>query len=183
MADFGFEPAKALTHLQTTDPALARVIAEAGPFAMELKKAQSVFAALAEAIVYQQLSNKAAATIFGRLCGHFPRRAAGLTPERLLALSDARIRGAGLSRAKLKSLRDLARRAAAGEVPTLAAARRMEDAEIVECLVAIHGIGRWSAEMFLMFHPPRPARRAAARRLQPAQGLRDGLSKTHAAVA
>ena len=156
MADFGFDSAKALTHLQTTDPALARVIAEAGPFAMELKKARSVFAALAEAIVYQQLSNKAAATIFGRLCGHFPRRAAGLTPERLLALSDARIRGAGLSRAKLKSLRDLARRTAAGEVPTLAAARRMEDAEIVERLVAIHGIGRWSAEMFLMFRLGRP---------------------------
>ena len=115
MADFGFEPAKAVAHLQSADPALARIIAEAGPFAMELKKARNVFAALAEAIVYQQLSNKAAATIFGRMCGHFPRRAAGLTPGRLLALSDAKIRGAGLSRAKLKSLRDLARRAAAGQ--------------------------------------------------------------------
>jgi 3-methyladenine DNA glycosylase/8-oxoguanine DNA glycosylase len=123
---------------------------------MELKKARSVFAALAEAIVYQQLSNKAAATIFGRVCGHFPRGSTGLTPERLLALSDARIRGAGISRPKLKSLRDLARRTAAGEVPTLAAARRMEDAEIVERLVAIHGIGRWSAEMFLMFYLGRP---------------------------
>jgi DNA-3-methyladenine glycosylase II len=74
----------------------------------------------------------------------------------LLALSDARIRGTGISRPKLKSLRDLARRTAAGEVPTLAAARRMEDAEIVERLVAIHGIGRWSAEMFLMFYLGRP---------------------------
>ena len=123
---------------------------------MELKKARSVFAALAEAIVYQQLSNKAAATIFGRVCGHFPRGSTGLTPERLLALSDAKIRGAGISRPKLKSLRDLARRTAAGEVPTLAAARRMEDAEIVERLIAIHGIGRWSAEMFLMFYLGRP---------------------------
>ena len=152
MAEFGFEPAKAVAHLQAADPALAHIIDQAGPFAMELKKARSVFAALAEAIVYQQLSNKAAATIFGRVCGHFPRGSTGLTPERLLALSDARIRGAGISRAKLKSLRDLARRSAAGEVPTLAAARRMEDAEIIERLVAIHGIGRWSAEMFLMFH-------------------------------
>ena len=152
MPEFGFEPAEAVAHLQAVDPALARLIEATGPFAMELKKARSVFAALAEAIVYQQLSNKAAATIFGRLCGHFPRRSAGLTAERLLKLSDAQIRSAGISRPKLKSLCDLARRTVAGEVPTLAAARRMANDEIVERLIAIHGICRWSAEMFLMFY-------------------------------
>ncbi len=156
MAEFGFDRAAAVAHLRQSDPALAPILDQAGPFAMELKKARSVFAALAEAIVYQQLSNKAAATIFGRLCAHFPRGSTGLTPERLLALSDARIRGAGISRPKLKSLRDLARRTAAGEVPTLAAARRMGDDEIVERLVAVHGIGPWSAEMFLMFYLGRP---------------------------
>jgi len=156
MAAFGFEPAEAIAHLRTADPALTQIIDAAGPFAMELKKARSVFAALAEAIVYQQLSNKAAATIFGRLCSHFPRGSVGLTADRLLTLSDTRIRGAGLSRPKLKSLRDLARRTAAGEVPTLAAARRLSDAEIVERLIAVHGIGRWSAEMFLMFYLGRP---------------------------
>jgi 3-methyladenine DNA glycosylase/8-oxoguanine DNA glycosylase len=101
MAAFGFEPTEAIAYLRAADPALTPIIDAAGPFAMELKTARSVFAALAEAIVYQQLSNKAAATIFGRLCGHFPRGAAGLTSERLLALSDARIRGAGISRPKL----------------------------------------------------------------------------------
>lgn len=156
MAVFGFDPAAAVAHLRTADPALGRIMDDSGPFAMELKKARSVFAALAEAIVYQQLSNKAAATIFGRLCSHFPRGPAGLTAERLLALSDARIRSAGISRPKLKSLRDLARRCVAGEVPTLAATRRMTDAEIVERLIAVHGIGRWSAEMFLMFRLGRP---------------------------
>ena len=156
MAEFGFDHAEAVAHLRQSDPALAPILDQAGPFAMELKKARSVFAALAEAIVYQQLSNKAAATIFGRLCAHFPRGSTGLTPERLSALSDARIRDAGISRPKLKSLRDLARRTAAGEVPTLAAARRMGDAEIVERLVAVHGIGPWSAEMFLMFYLGRP---------------------------
>jgi 3-methyladenine DNA glycosylase/8-oxoguanine DNA glycosylase len=156
MAAFGFEPAEAIAHLRTADPALTQIIDATGPFAMELKKARSVFAALAEAIVYQQLSNKAAATIFGRLCSHFPRGSVGLTADRLLTLSDTRIRGAGLSRPKLKSLRDLARRTAAGEVPTLAAARRLSDAEIVERLIAVHGIGRWSAEMFLMFYLGRP---------------------------
>ena len=156
MAEPDFDAKRATRHLRTADPALARVIDAAGPFAMQLNPARSVFAALARAIVYQQLSNKAAATIFGRLCAHFPRGPSGLAPERLLALSDAKIRGCGISRPKLKSLRDLARRSAAGEVPTLAQARRMEDAEIVERLVAVHGIGRWSAEMFLMFFLGRP---------------------------
>ena len=156
MAEFGFDPKAAIRHLRKADPDLARVIDLVGPFAMQLNPARSVFAALAQAIVYQQLSTKAAATIFGRVCAHFPRGRAGLTPERLLALSDARIRAAGISRPKLKSLRDLARRSAAGEVPTLAQARRLGDAEIVERLVAVHGIGRWSAEMFLMFFLGRP---------------------------
>lgn len=153
---YGFDPRVAVAHLRAADPALAALIDRVGPFALQLKKAPSVFAALAEAIVYQQLSNKAAATIFGRLCARLPRGRAGLTPERLQALSDADIRACGISRPKLKSLRDLARRASAGEVPTLANARKMEDAVIVERLVAVHGIGRWSAEMFLMFFLGRP---------------------------
>jgi len=156
MAELGFDPAAAVRHLRKADPDLARVIDAAGPFAMQLNSARSVFAALARAIVYQQLSNKAAATIFGRVCAHFPRGHVGLTPERLLALSDAKIRAAGISRPKLKSLRDLARRSASGEVPTLARARRMADAEIIDRLIAVHGIGRWSAEMLLMFFLGRP---------------------------
>jgi 3-methyladenine DNA glycosylase/8-oxoguanine DNA glycosylase len=156
MAGLDFNPAAAVRHLRKADPELARVIDVAGPFAMQLNPARSVFAALARAIVYQQLSNKAAATIFGRMCAHFPRGHVGLTPERLLALSDARIRACGISRPKLKSLRDLARRSATGKVPTLAQARKMADTEIIERLVAVHGIGRWSAEMFLMFFLGRP---------------------------
>jgi 3-methyladenine DNA glycosylase/8-oxoguanine DNA glycosylase len=156
MAEVDFDPVAAVRHLRKADPDLARIIDAAGPFAMQLNPARSVFAALARAIVYQQLSNKAAATIFGRVCAHFPRGHVGLTPERLLALSDAKIRSAGISRPKLKSLRDLARRSATGEVPTLAKARGMDDAEIIERLVAVHGIGRWSAEMFLMFFLGRP---------------------------
>jgi 3-methyladenine DNA glycosylase/8-oxoguanine DNA glycosylase len=156
MAEVAFDSAVALKHLAASDPALGAIIARHGPFAMQLKTARSTFSALAEAIVYQQLSNKAAATIFGRLCDHFPRGLVGLTAERLLALSDARIRAAGISRPKLKSLRDLARRSIAGELPTLAAARAMADEEIVEKLIAVHGIGRWSAEMFLMFRLGRP---------------------------
>ena len=156
MADFGFEPAKAVAHLQAADPALARIIEQAGPFAMELKKARSVFAALAEAIVYQQLSNKAAATIFGRVCGAFPARLDG--PHARAA--------AGAVRRQDPRRRHIAAQAQVAARPRpshrrrrgadLAAARRMEDAEIVERLIAIHGIGRWSAEMFLMFYLGRP---------------------------
>jgi 3-methyladenine DNA glycosylase/8-oxoguanine DNA glycosylase len=156
MAEPAFDAARAIRHLRAADPALAELIEQAGPFAMKLKPARSVFAALSEAIVYQQLSNKAAATIFGRLCDHFPRGHVGLTAERLLKLSDARIRGAGISRPKLRSLRDLAQRTVAGELPTLAATRGMADQEIIERLIAVHGIGRWTAEMFLMFRLGRP---------------------------
>jgi 3-methyladenine DNA glycosylase/8-oxoguanine DNA glycosylase len=154
--EFGFDPGAAVSHLRAADPKLAAIIDATGPFAMELKTSRSTFAALAEAIVYQQLSNKAAATIFGRLCALFPRGPAGLVPESLMGLSDLKIRSCGISRPKLKSLRDLARRAAAGEVPSLAASRRLDDGAIVDKLVAIHGIGRWSAEMFLMFRLGRP---------------------------
>jgi 3-methyladenine DNA glycosylase/8-oxoguanine DNA glycosylase len=153
---FGFDPAQAVAHLRDADPGLRLVIDAAGPFAMELKSARSVFASLAEAIVYQQLSNKAAATIFARLCSHFPRGRSGLTAERLLALSDAQIRSAGISGPKLKSLRDLAERTCRCEIPSLAMARRLSDGELVERLIAVHGIGRWSAEMFLMFTLGRP---------------------------
>ena len=150
------DSAAAVAHLGAADRRLAPLMTRIGPFALELKPLRSVFAALAEAIVYQQLSTKAAATIFARLCAHFPRGAAGLTATRLLALPDSAIRGAGVSGPKLRSLRDLAARSQRGEVPTLAAIRRLEDAEIVARLTAVHGIGPWSAEMFLMFHLGRP---------------------------
>jgi DNA-3-methyladenine glycosylase II len=156
MAELDFDPRKAVAHLRRADPDLGTLIDRVGPFKMELKKAPSVFAALCEVIVYQQLSNKAAATIFGRLCVHFPRGVQGLTAERLAKLTDARVRACGISRPKLKGLRDLARRTMRGEVPTLARTRRMSDEEVAAALVAIHGIGRWSAEMFLMFRLGRP---------------------------
>ncbi|MGH7789051.1 MAG: methylated-DNA--[protein]-cysteine S-methyltransferase, partial [Candidatus Binatia bacterium] len=153
---FGFDPAVAIAHLRAADAALARVIDAAGPFRMEIKRTTSLFGALAEAIVYQQLTGKAAATIYGRVCALFPRAHAGPTPQHILRASDEALRGAGLSRPKILALRDLARRAADGELPTLAEAHRMDDAEIVARLVAVRGIGRWTAEMLLMFRLGRP---------------------------
>ncbi len=153
---FGFDPGAALAHLRAADKGLARVIDAAGPFAMELKRTPSIFVALAEAIVYQQLSGKAAATIFGRVCALFPRSQHTPTAEGILRISDEKLRGAGLSRPKLLALRDLAARQKRGEIPTLAEVHRMEADTIIERLTAVRGIGRWTVEMLLMFRLGRP---------------------------
>jgi O-6-methylguanine DNA methyltransferase len=152
----GFDPRAAVAHLRAADPPFARTLERAGPFAMERKRAPTLFYALAEAITHQQLSGKAAATIFGRFCALFPRTRGGPTPAMILGASDEALRGAGLSRPKIAALRDLAAKAAAGEVPTLAEARRLADATVVERLSAVRGIGRWTAEMMLIFHLGRP---------------------------
>lgn len=156
MAEFGFDPKKAVQHLRTADPALGAVIASIGPFVMELKSSRSLFGALAEAIVYQQLSNKAAATIYGRVEALFPRAKDGFTPRHILKAADDRLRGCGLSRAKVLAMQDLARRVHANELPTLDDAEALDDAALIERLITVRGIGRWSAEMFLMFRLGRP---------------------------
>jgi methylated-DNA-[protein]-cysteine S-methyltransferase len=153
---FGFDPHAAVAHLRAADAALARTIEAVGPFQMELKRTASLFGALAEAIVYQQLTGKAAATIYGRVCALFPRGHAGPTAQQILRAADHQLRGAGLSRAKTLALRDLARRAADGEIPSLAEVHRMEDDAIIESLTKVRGIGRWTVEMLLMFRLGRP---------------------------
>jgi len=152
----GFDPAVAVNHLRTADPTLARVIEAVGPCGLALKTTPSLFGALAEAIVYQQLNGRAAETIHARVCALFPHPQLGPTAEQILRCSDAKLRGAGLSRAKLLAIRDLARRARAGEIPTLVEAGRMDDEALVECLTQVRGIGRWTVEMLLIFRLGRP---------------------------
>jgi len=153
---FGFDPSVAVEHLRASDAALARVIDAVGPFRLQLKKTPSIFGALAEAIVYQQLTGKAAATIFARVCALFPRAHDGPTAARILRVSDAKLRAAGLSRPKVLALRDLARRSVDGKIPGLADIHRMEDEAIVERLTEVRGIGRWTVEMLLIFRLGRP---------------------------
>lgn len=152
----GFDPDEAVAGVRASDAALARVIDRVGPLRLALKRTSSTFVALAEAIVYQQLSGRAAATIFSRVCALFPRPLLGPTPEQLARVPDAALRGAGLSQAKLLALRDLAARARAGEVPPLGVLRGMADEEIVEQLSQVRGIGRWTVEMLLIFRLGRP---------------------------
>jgi 3-methyladenine DNA glycosylase/8-oxoguanine DNA glycosylase len=151
-----FDPNIAIAHLRTSDAALADVIDIVGPFRMQLGASESIFGALAKAIVYQQLTGKAAATIFARLCALFPEAHNGPTAEQILGASDDELRGAGLSRSKILSLRDLAQTATKGEIPTPSEACQMADEAIVERLTQIRGIGRWTAEMALIFHLGRP---------------------------
>jgi DNA-3-methyladenine glycosylase II len=137
------------THLSSVDKRLAKVIAAAGPFTL-VPNQGTIFAGLMKAIVYQQLSGKAAGTIHGRVLALLPK-----TPREHAAaiaqLSDEALRGAGLSRNKLLSVRDLAARSTAGQVPERKALAQKTDEEIIELLTEVRGVGRWTAEMILMF--------------------------------
>lgn len=113
------------------------------------------FDALAESIAYQQLSGKAAATIFGRIRALYPK-SKWLDPEKLLATPDETLRAAGLSRAKTAALKDLAAKTIDGTVPSGRALIRMSDDEIITRLTAVRGIGRWTVEMLLLFDLGRP---------------------------
>jgi 3-methyladenine DNA glycosylase/8-oxoguanine DNA glycosylase len=148
--------AEALAYLRAADTKLGRIIDRAAPVPSEPDRRSTVFCALARAVVFQQLSGKAAATIFGRVCDLYPRKQRGLTAQAVLATTDANLRAAGLSRNKLLSLRDLAEKSVAGQVPPLRRLKAMEDEAIIEALTAVRGIGRWTAEMFLMFRLGRP---------------------------
>jgi len=151
-----YSPAAAARHLRRVDPVMAGLMDKVGRLALNLTGAPTTFAALARSIVYQQLHGRAAAAIYGRLCALFPESGATLRPADILVASEEELRGAGLSRAKMLSLRDLARRADEGAIPTLAEATSMEDEAIITELSEVRGIGRWSAQMFLIFTLGRP---------------------------
>lgn len=110
---------------------------------------RSHYDALSRTILFQQLAGKAAATIHGRVCALTPGRSFP-KPAEILALSDAKLRGAGLSRNKMLAVRDLASKIESGDLP-LARVSRLSDERVIEKLVAVRGIGVWSAQMFLMF--------------------------------
>ena len=154
-----FNITQALRELQAGDPKLASVIKRAGP-PLDWKPTPfgTPFRALTRSIIYQQLSGKAAATIFSRFEGlftqHFGPRS--FTPANLLRMKDPVLRGAGVSSQKIAALRSLAAHSEGGRLPGYAAIRRMSDAEIIERLVEVRGIGPWSAQMFLIFRLGRP---------------------------
>jgi DNA-3-methyladenine glycosylase II len=137
----------AIDEVATRDPVLAHLVALAGPIKHRPRNADGHFGALVRAIVYQQLAGRAAQAIHGRV-----RAAVGhtLTPETLSAVPDEALRAAGLSANKLASLRDLSAKILDGTVD-LHRSSRLSDDELIAALVTVRGIGRWTAEMYLMF--------------------------------
>jgi DNA-3-methyladenine glycosylase II len=150
------EVTEADEYLRGRDPVLRRLIDSGGPIEPETDRRGSrpdAYEAIARAIVGQQLSTKAAASIWGKLVDAF----GGSMPEpgELLAADDDVLRGAGLSRAKVGFLRDLGTRIAEGELD-LKQLPELSDEDVIAELIQIHGVGRWTAEMFLIFHLGRP---------------------------
>ena len=151
---YNFDPAAAVAHLAAVDSGLSRCIKTVGEFQLSVRRNRSVFEYLTRSIVYQQLSGRAAATIHGRLLGQFPYRR--IRPVQLLSRTAAELRAAGLSGSKCRALRDLAEKALAGQLPETSQLHRMTEEEIVRRLTLIWGIGRWTAEMLLIFYLGRP---------------------------
>jgi len=148
-----FDADEAVSFLKKADAKLAGLIERAGPFALRLDPLPSPFAALLESILYQQLHAKAAAAIHARVRAHF---GGDPEPEALLAADDEVLRAAGVSTGKIRALRDLAAKTVDGTVPSAAALRRMPDAEMIERLTQVCGVGPWTVEMFLIFRLGRP---------------------------
>ncbi|MBC7894325.1 MAG: DNA-3-methyladenine glycosylase 2 family protein [Cytophagaceae bacterium] len=144
---------KAIRHLRENDPVLGAVIDRIGPCRLKPQTDLSHFEAVARAIVYQQLSGKAAGTIYGRFAGLFP--SGRPSADHLLALEDDALRAAGLSRPKVKYLRDLASRVASNDLP-IDGLHELADEEIVGHLTKVKGVGLWTAQMFLLFRLGRP---------------------------
>ena len=142
---------KAQRHLARRDGVLKRLIGEAGP--CTLQPMEDYFGALVRSIVAQQISTKAAASILARLQVALAKP--GLNPRGILRASDETLRAAGLSASKVLSLRDLADKVHRAEVP-LHELHQLPDEEIIERLDPVRGIGRWTAEMFLIFSLGRP---------------------------
>ena len=143
----------AISHLRRCDPTLDRIIDRVGPCGFAPRAEGTHYEALLRSIVYQQLSGKAAATIHGRFTGLYARRAP--TAERVLATPDEALRGVGLSRQKIGYMRDLSEKVVSRELP-VRKLHTLTDDEIIESLVRVKGIGRWTAQMFLMFRLGRP---------------------------
>jgi 3-methyladenine DNA glycosylase/8-oxoguanine DNA glycosylase len=150
-----FDHVEAHAHLSRIDKRLARVIERVGGFQFKLDECDSVYESLLEAITYQSIAGKAAKVIFERI-GALGANRQCPTPEELLRVSSEKLRQAGLSFAKIAAVRDLAQKTIDGVVPTLEAAEKMSDQELVDRLISVRGVGAWTVEMFLIFRLGRP---------------------------
>lgn len=150
-----FELDIAVKHLCACDEKMEALIADLRPFEIDLHNTHSPYEVLIRAICYQSITRKAASAIYGRIKqlgqnGHPP------SPEQMLKLPSSKLRKAGLSAAKAKSMKDLAKKTVLGIVPTHDEALKLPDQELVQRLISVRGIGAWTVEMFLIFRLGRP---------------------------
>ena len=150
-----FDLAEAVKHLSNSDEKLKLLINETRPFQMGADQLQSPYDTLLEAITHQSISGKAAATIFARIVA-LGSNGRPPTPEQILKIRKPALRKAGLSRAKVAAVKDLAAKTISGVVPTLEDAHKLSDDDLVERLTSVRGIGAWTVEMFLIFRLGRP---------------------------
>lgn len=141
---------EAVEHLCRADKQLAKLIRSVGPCTMKPHSRRTPFVALVTAVTHQQLNGTAAMSILKRVLALYPGKRFP-TPEDLIATPDEQLRAAGLSRAKIASIKDIAAKTIAGVVPASRAIVRMSNEEIVERLTGVRGVGPWTVEMLLMF--------------------------------
>ena len=141
---------EATAYLCRVDPTLRRLIATIGPCTLKPRDRRSPFEALVQAVVFQQLNGKVAETILGRVKALYPGRRFP-SPEDLVGTPDAKLRAAGLSRAKTASVKDIAEKALTGVVPTRRQVARLSEPEILDRLTTLRGVGPWTVQMLLIF--------------------------------
>jgi 3-methyladenine DNA glycosylase/8-oxoguanine DNA glycosylase len=149
-----YNRARAVAHLRARCDHLGAAIDRLGPFRLKVTGPPDLFEALASAIVYQQLSGKAAGTIYGRFCGLF-RTGKPIAAE-CVALGYDPLRAVGLSNNKALAVLDLAAKSASGALPSLRTVCRLDDQAVMDRLCQVRGIGPWTAQMFLIFDLGRP---------------------------
>lgn len=154
-SNLAFDLAEALRHLSERDECLKRLIAETAAFRIHGDEGQSPYEVLMEAITRQSISGKAAKTIYGRIKA-LGENGRPPVPEKMVKIPAGKLRKVGLSGAKAAAMKDLAKKALAGIVPTHDEALKLSDEELVERLISVRGIGAWTVEMFLIFRLGRP---------------------------
>ena len=152
---FQFVPDDAIAHLRAGDELLAQAMDRVGPFILQPRAARSLFEALMRSIIYQQLHGLAAKSIHTRVLSQLKPHG-GATPEAIVKIADAELRGAGLSANKVLAIRDLARKCLDGTVPSLREAHGMDDADLLTRLTTVRGIGPWTVHMLQIFYLGRP---------------------------
>lgn len=145
---------EAVRYLAQADKRLGKLIRRIGPCKLKPRSRRSPYEALVQAVVYQQLNGTAATTILNRVKALYPRRFPA--PEDLLNTPDEKLRAAGLSRAKTAAVKDIAAKTLQGIIPRLSDVQKVSDAEMVERLTVVRGVGPWTVEMFLIFTLGRP---------------------------